>query len=173
MTGPPTTVLLTEGNLATGPGLLGGIGGRRTTILGELVGDAVNTGGETLPLGTTFGERAADLPAVMRACGEVGGVTNLLAGGLSGEEDARKIGGDLRVVACCCLLGVFKVGAGKTGGDSRFFLGVGFGGVLDIALFSVSADGPLLGEGFFFCGEPRGVLLLLLFLDFLSSACKT
>jgi hypothetical protein len=54
-------------------------------------------------------------------------------------------------------------------------LGVGFGGVLDIALFSVSADGPLLGEGegFFFCGEPRGVLLLLLFLDFLSSACKT
>jgi hypothetical protein len=94
MTGPPTTVLLTEGNLATGPGLLGGIGGRRTTILGELVGDAVNTGGETLPLGTTFGERAADLPAVMRACGEVGGVTNLLAGGLSGEEDPRKIGGD-------------------------------------------------------------------------------
>jgi hypothetical protein len=108
MTGPPTTVLLTEGNLATGPGLLGGIGGGRTTILGELVGDAVNTGGETLPLGTTFGERAADL-AVIRACGEVGGVTNLLAGGLSGEEDARKIGGDLRVVACCCLLGVFKV----------------------------------------------------------------
>ena len=113
MTGPPTTVLLTEGNIATGPGLFGGIGGRRTTMLGErvgdAVGDAVNTGGETLPLGTTFGERAADLPAVMRACGEVGGVTNLLAGGLSGEEDARKIGGDLRVVACCCLLGVFKV----------------------------------------------------------------
>jgi len=112
MTGPPTTVLLTEGNIATGPGLFGGIGGRRTTMLGErvgdAVGDAVNTGGETLPLGTTFGERAADL-AVIRACGEVGGVTNLLAGGLSGEEDARKIGGDLRVVACCCLLGVFKV----------------------------------------------------------------
>jgi hypothetical protein len=73
------------------------------------------------------------------------------------------------------LLGVFKVASGRTGGDSRlpFFFGIGFGGVLDIPLFS--ADVPLLGEGegFFFCGEPRGVLLLLLFLDFLSSACKT
>jgi hypothetical protein len=101
MTCPPTTVLLTEGNLATGPGLLGGIGGR----FGKPVGDAVNTGGDSLRLSTTFGEPAVDLPAVMKTCGELGGVftcnwpgDNLLAGGFLGVGDARKMVGDTRGV---------------------------------------------------------------------------